>query len=410
MKVKSKYHSGSILLFSVFLSCPTFAAEWFVAPDGKTTNTGTRESPWDAISALNDTQKIAPGDTVWLRGGTYTRSDNKAIEIKSRGSEAAPVQVRGRAGERVTFTTGVTVVEPAGYLWLRDVEIAGVVPKDKRISKQAGSWPDDMPQVPGGLTISSGAHCKFINLVMHDNLGGVGLWKGATDTELYGCLIYDNGWKGPDRNHGHAIYTQNETTWKTISDCIMTVPWGDGQYTMHAYGSGKAFVDNFLIENNIAYGLSKFLIGGGRPSHNIRVLNNYLYQQALQLGYGASPNENGEVRGNVIFKDSLVLKSWKNIVSENNLAVPGQPAPAEPRVVWLLNKYDNKRAHLVIYNWHKARQVTIPAAPFLRPGEHLRLLHPENFYGAPLWQRKMEGNSFNVPMDKEFAVFVAVKS
>jgi hypothetical protein len=405
-----KIYSALILLFPALLSCPSFAAEWFAAPDGKATNAGSKEAPWDAVSTLNGTQKVAPGDVLWLRGGVYAREGNKPIEIKVRGTKEQPIQVRGALGERATFTTGIDVLPPATYFWLRDVEIAGVVPKEQRISKQSGSWPNDMPNVPGGLTVHTGEGCKFINLVIHDNLGGVGWWKGSTDSEFYGCLIYDNGWKGPDRNHGHAIYAQNETGWKTISNCIMTVPWGDGQYTMHAYGSDKAWVDNFLIENNVAYGQqTKFLIGGGRPSKNIRALNNYLYEQGLQLGYGEGPNHNGEVRGNVILGGGLHLKNWQNTVSENNLIVPGAPIPTTPRIVWLPDKYDDKRAHLVIYNWHKAPQITVPATPFLKAGETARLLHPENFYGKPLWQGKVENNSFTLPMDDEFAVFVVLK-
>src|SRR5438309_1818301 len=82
------------------------------------------------------------------------------------------------------------------------------------------------------------------------------------DTEIYGCIIYDNGWPATDRGHGHAIYTQNKDGITTISDCIMT---GGHGYTMHAYGSSRAYVDNFRLLQNIAYKGGSFLIGGGRP-------------------------------------------------------------------------------------------------------------------------------------------------
>ena len=108
-------------------------------------------------------------------------------------------------------------------------------------------------------------------------------------------------------------------------------------------------------------------------------------------------------------QSQILNKNWKDIVEENNLIVPGAPIPTTPRIVWLPNKYDEKRAHLVIYNWHKAPQVTVPATPFLKAGETVRLLHPENFYGKPIWKGKIENNSFILPMDDEFAVFVAMK-
>jgi hypothetical protein len=59
----------------------------------------------------------------------------------------------------------------------------------------------------------------------------VSWWAESRDSERYGCLIYDNGWKAPDRGHGHAIYTQNNEGIKTIADCIMTGGYG---YTLHA--------------------------------------------------------------------------------------------------------------------------------------------------------------------------------
>src|SRR5688572_28015221 len=118
MKVQNEFRSGLILLFSTFLSCAAFATEWFVAPDGKATNAGTKEAPWDAISALNGAQKIAPGDVIWLRGGTYARADYKGIEIKLSGTKEQPIQVRALVGERATFTTGIDVLPPATYFWL----------------------------------------------------------------------------------------------------------------------------------------------------------------------------------------------------------------------------------------------------------------------------------------------------
>ena len=36
-------------------------------------------------------------------------------------------------------------------------------------------------------------------------------------------------------------------------------------YSMHAYGSSRAYVDNYVAEGNIVYDAGQFLIGGGRP-------------------------------------------------------------------------------------------------------------------------------------------------
>jgi hypothetical protein len=57
----------------------------------------------------------------------------------------------------------------------------------------------------------------------------VSWWSGDIDSELYGCLVYDNGWTASDRNHGHAIYTQNKEGTKVIADNILSVPHPNGQ-------------------------------------------------------------------------------------------------------------------------------------------------------------------------------------
>jgi hypothetical protein len=50
---------------------PLSAAEWYVAPEGKDTGKGTKEAPWNLRTTLNHPAAVRPGDTIWLRGGTY---------------------------------------------------------------------------------------------------------------------------------------------------------------------------------------------------------------------------------------------------------------------------------------------------------------------------------------------------
>ena len=131
------------------------------------------------------------------------------------------------------------------------------------------------------------------------------------DSELYGCLIYDNGWAGTDRGHGHAIYTQNADGTKTIADCIMT---GGHGYTLHAYGSSRADVDNYLVAGNIAYAANTFLIGGGKPSRHIRVHDNILHGVAdAARVFGTFRNEDCEVRYNVIVEGGLRINKFEQV-------------------------------------------------------------------------------------------------
>jgi hypothetical protein len=210
------------VLAACLVASVSSAAEWFAAPDGLATNEGTKGSPWDLASAVSGRQRVNAGDTLFLRGGAYKGK----FEFKLAGKPGAPIHVRPVAGERVTIIDSSTsVVAPADHLWIRDLEITGSTPVEKRVSRERGSHPKDLPD-SDGINIYAGSNCKFIDLVIHDNVrGGVGWWTPSTDSEMYGCIIYDNGWVGPDRGHGHCIYAQNKAgSTKTIENCILTVP------------------------------------------------------------------------------------------------------------------------------------------------------------------------------------------
>jgi hypothetical protein len=375
------------------------AAEHYVDPQGKSDNAGTRQAPWDLASALSGKQKVAPGDVVWVRGGVYRGK----FEVRLAGTEQAPIHVRTCPGQRATILDcGMTVVEPAAYVWLWDLEIAGSIPVEKRQTRQTGSAPGDLPG-SSGLEIRAGKGCKFVHLAIHDNvLGGVGWWVGSTDSEFHGCVIQDNGWRAPDRGHGHSIYTQNQTGTKTISNCIMSVPH-DGSFTVHAYGSSRAYVDNFVIEENIVYNRGPFLVGGGRPSHHIQVLRNYLYGVNMQIGYGAD-NEDCEVRDNLIANGSLTIEKYRQAVNEGNV----KELPRD-KAVLIPSRYDPNRAHLAVYNGAKAAGVQVRVAPFLKPGDKFRVFDSKDLFGKPLVEGACAGEAITVPMNGPFAALVVRK-
>ncbi|MBN1421169.1 MAG: hypothetical protein JXP34_20520 [Planctomycetes bacterium] len=375
------------------------ASDWFVGPEGETTGTGSREAPWDLASALAGRKEIAPGDSVRVRGGTYRGK----FQVKLAGTEKAPIVVRAVPGERATILdSGVLVVEPADYVWLWDLEIAGSVPVEKRETQRTGSSPGDLPGADG-LNIRAGKGCKFIHLLIHDNVqGGMSWWINSTDGEIHGCIVYGNGWRAPDRGHGHCLYTQNKDGVKTISACIFSVPY-DGQYTMHAYGSSRASIDNFLIEDNIAYERGPFLVGGGSPSHGIRVLRNSLHGIDMRIGYGAQ-NEDCELRDNIVARGRISIDKFKKVVDEGNV----RELPAR-KAILIPSRYDPARAHIAVYNGAKAASVDLDVSKFLKEGERFRLLSPRDLWGKAIAEGTCSVPTIAIPMAAEFAAFVLLK-
>jgi len=384
------------------------AAEWFVGPEGKATNPGSREGPWDIASALDGKQKVAAGDTLYLLAGTYKRRPKEQFDVRLAGTAEKPTHVRPAPGARATIDGGLAVQAPSAHIWIWDLEILVSEPNPEKIETK-GSHPEDFKRPWGGMNMFGGKSCKYIHLVIHDCRQGISCWSGEIDAEIYGCLIYNNGWLAPDRGHGHCIYTQNQHGTKTIANCIMSCRY-NGTYTMHAYGSSRAYVDNYLITDNIACERGPFLVGGGRPSHGIRVLRNYLHGISMQIGYNAPYNEDCEVRDNVIVNGGLSINKYRKAINEGNLLLgPNAARPEGARVVLLPSQYDATRAHLAIYNWEKARTVEASVEPFLKPGDSFRLMDPKDFFGKPLLEGKCEGKAIVVPVNGEFGAFVLLK-
>ena len=403
-----------VVVLSLLAAGPLEAAEWYAGPQGKVAGKGTRETPWGSRIGPGRAASARPRRYALAAGGNLSSSQSQighaGYVVQLKGQEAKPIRVRAEPAARVTIDGALSVQAPSDWLWISDLEfvIAENSTMPRRIA-EGGSSPGSYGRPWGGLNVFSGRGCKYIHLVIHDTAQGISFWSGATDNEIYGCIIYDNGWEAPDRGHGHAIYTQNEKGLKTIADCIMTGGYG---FSLHAYGSPRAFVNHYLAVGNIVYRSGPFLIGGGRPSRDIRVFDNFLYRADMQIGYSAASNEDCQIRDNLIVNGGLSIKNYRHVVKEGNQVISSDvPRPAGPaRVVVRPSRYDPRRANVAIFNWPKGPAVELRPDKFLQPGDLYRLMDPRNFFGRPVLQGVYEGKPIRVPVDGEFAALVMLKT
>lgn len=398
------------IVLCILLGCPgtgASAATWYVGPAGTRDADGTRESPWDIESTLVGNRAVKPGDTVYLLAGTYRRRPKEQFEVKLAGAEGKPVVVRAAAGERATIDGGLLVTDPSAHLWIQDLEIL-VSEAHPQKPVAPGSHPQDFTRPWGGLNVRGGRHNKYISLVIHDCRQGVSWWVGDRDSELHGCVIYDNGWPATDRGHGHAVYTQNDEGTKTISNNIMTGGHAD---SLHAYGSERAYVNNYLVEDNLCYAAGRFLLGGGRPSHGLTVRRNILHGVDMRIGYSAPHNEDCEVVDNVIVNRRLSVKDFRRPkVERNRVYAEKGPRPAGVEVRIVPNRYDADRAHLAVLNWENKPSVRLDVSSFLRSGDRFRVMDPRDLFGKPVLRGSYDGKPLDVPVTGEFAAFVLLRS
>ena len=115
------------------------AAEFYVAPDGKDTNPGTRAAPFGTLEAARDTiRKLktgqpqpAGGVTVWLRGGLYRIAKTFELDERDSGTKDAPSVYRACEDEEVRLSGGQEL-EPAAFREVTDPAILERLPEAAR--------------------------------------------------------------------------------------------------------------------------------------------------------------------------------------------------------------------------------------------------------------------------------------
>lgn len=294
----------SVIITNAVLTSYAFAVEYYVAPTGSASGTGAITSPWNLATALSGASgKVKPGDIINLRGGTYTGLFTSTLT----GTAALPIVVRSYPGEWAivdgapfSTDTNVTLQVNGQYTWYRDFEVMN----------SNTNRPEVFPFRPPAVNVY-GPNTKFINMLIHDGGQGIGLWDPAYNTEVHGCIIYNNG--GEYRDHG--IYTQNSQagTGKEISNNVLFNNFG---YALHIYGSGSTPLLGYAINDNTIVN-DKSLIGN-RPVQNMTFKNNSLYNAAFNFGYNSPYNVNGLIENNWFASPLINFMGWKGLTVKNN--------------------------------------------------------------------------------------------
>lgn len=256
-------------------------------------------------AALAASSPVAGGGIIEVKPGTYTGCFVSDVS----GAPGSPVVVFG-AGARLDGngcpdnTSGVLTVWGHDTRW-RDLEFFNSDPD--RTSDVPGSDPRPYHR-PEGISIY-GPRTKIINGWVHDNGDGIGFWSQAVDSELYGVVISNNGWTGPDRGHGHGIYAQNQTGIKKITDVTVIGSYASGASMWATAGYANHFRVNGVITalNNV----DNFFVGTAQqPVNDITVTRGLSYQPSGYAGGG--------------FRTNYTTKGTKFRVTDNYLATGGQ--------------------------------------------------------------------------------------
>ena len=412
------------------------AADFYVAPEAGSGGLGSEAHPWTLGHALSHPPQVHPGDTIWLRGGTYY---GKYVSTLT-GTPAAPIVVRSYPGEWARIDGGVGLETPGkeilsiagAYSWFWGFEIMSSDPQ-RRSSENGPSPPDINRGACVGTTNGVGA--KLINLVCHDAAEGFELWQESSNLEAYGNIVYNNGWRGAtDRGHGHGIYAQNANGSKFINDNIILQSY---DINVQIYGSSAAPLNNFVVDGNIVYQAAKvmtggaaieLIFGGSQVATNAVFTNNTVYSKrgrGVNFGYGAGMRP-ATVTGNIIassgyavaatFSNTLDVltmtgnKFWGEILNVNdssheieysdwpgNTFIEYTTRPTGTNVVVRPNRYEAGRGHIAVLNWGLAPSVSVDVSGILAPGSSYEVRNAQDYFGPPVASGVYAGGTIALP-------------
>ena len=422
----------------------------FVSPDGNPTAAGTENDPLDLQTALNNNNIVKPGNTLWLMEGIYKGTYRSEL----RGTKSDPIKVRPYPGKYVAIDTtnaasgsGLSIYGEWTYYY--GIEVTS---RDgKRISYiDNSSNPSDIT-LNGGVNIL-GSTNKVINFVSHDNSNGIDAWSkrldGFTgiDTEIYGSIIYNNGWSAQPadgsygRGHGHAIYTQNYDGIKKITNNVIFYGFGTG---IHAYQTGKVIqngilrgIENFDIQENtwfltgasdVRQGMKKYdcLVGGYQPVKNLILKNNQGYSDIgrTMLGYASNYknevfyNQNAYLEGNYLVENLKIQDFWnQETIQMKSTAIfhgitgdqsyikdlGGNSNVPEPisgkKIFYTQNSYDPRRGRITIFNYDRDAMVAVDLSQLMKVGSAFRIHSVFDLYGEPVVSGVYQGGTVDIPM------------
>src|SRR6266516_1640570 len=451
-------HSASVLATSEGITAASpVRAGYYAAPTGTSRGDGSFNQPWDLVTGLAGAGgRVRPGDTLWLRGGTY----RGAFVSTLTGMAAAPIVVRQYPGERATIdgrgATACTFTIDGAWAVFWGFEIMN-------------SGLDRYSYRPCPVYVRHTSHVKVVNLIVHD--GGVALYTepGATDIEVYGCLIYNNGYQ-TTRGNGHALYVKSDAGPVYLRDNIM---FNQFNYGVHAYSNaGSGGLNNIHVEGNVSFnngivstaganaGAANILLGGYEPMRNTTATDNMTYfspgygvynvvlgldtvlntdagfqnnyvvgcVRSIEAGFWRSLTVTGnEVlsatrmavldqrtvsgytwNGNRYFRDPAALAwrygstdySFAGWRSATGLGARDQAVaalPTQPQLFVRPNRFEPGRATIVVYNWPLLAAVAVNLSGVLQIGDRYELRNAQDYFGAPLLSGTF-GGTLSVPM------------
>lgn len=283
-------------------------ATFHVALNGNdTTGTGSVLLPWRTIA--KGLTAVNPGDTLYIRGGTWSESFNLTASGKA-GTSTARITLAGYPGD-------TTIIAPAQraifcssvnrYFTIKDMIWDG-------INHPAGTNGNLIAGVTG--FIFQNLDIKFWN---YNSL----YIERSTDCIIRNCLLHDSRSTGEPGTRWYGLYCSNGNTNLIMEGCdLYRCPGGGSQ--IYANPAVSGMINGVIYRNNrfhhnnpegfltVAIGGLVISEGSGAQIQNVQFYNNLVYNNGvigggqadgIRVGGGTSANSptNTQIYNNVFY-------------------------------------------------------------------------------------------------------------
>lgn len=358
------------------------AATYYVATTGHDANVGSEASPWKTVKKAVDT--MVAGDTTYLRGGTYTETEE--VRFTRSGTSSAPITLKAYPNETpvVGFTDRtngnhrVSIWHASGSnVAIGWIVIEGLTFTNCAVGVRFYSAHDVI--IRGNTFYDNNYHGMLgngtrilidRNVIGHNGqfarcLAGEiscnkehGIYMNGSDITITNNVIYDNLAYGIQQNgSSSAVFNSavhpsaefaNSLRWIIANN---TIAYNRYRSAIAVWGS---LCDDTRIENNIFYenSVSSSSANGidwvsATSSLGVRVRNNHVYAS----GGGGTAFQSSGAPSDLVSTGNVVNVSAPAFVAGGSGTLPGSPdfrlTASSPVNIALANEFANNSTNVV---------------------------------------------------------------
>jgi hypothetical protein len=371
---KGKFTSQLTGLAGNAINVQSFPGEWAVIDGYVTTTLSTSLNTTQTTLTLANASAFPDGSQVSVADQADPGSEEQLALNGKSGNSFSNVGRSWFGTPRLNHSSGATVVLGGNQLTIngsrcvyRDFEIKNSDPSRTQIPLNS----QNSPHLRGEGLFVSGSLNRFVNLVIHDCQEGVFIGSNGFGSEVYGCLIYNNGYVAGGVYNGHGIYAIHSDPVNTLfikeslvfnNSSLGIKDDSQNGDAVNIWHEGDVTFNNGSWPQNTSRHTGLLAASNNGIADKITVKNCFFYLpaghggQQLKLGVGGADNGQATVTGNFIGGggEAMEIERWTPLIFTGNTvhATNNQAGNSEmtlykarsgtPSVTWINNTYWNQ--------------------------------------------------------------------